>query len=110
MTSTVKHGLMLTIGAALACGADKASDPSAEAPASVECDPTVVEDLPPGYARIDGCPGNEPNAAAWSWIQYCADNPSHERCSGACGDAGVGAGPAEIAEHCRERIDQLGDP
>ena len=76
------------------------TDPIAEVPEEVEssqwvCDPNGVDDFPPGTARIDGCPGDAPEAAAAAWVQYCTTNPSHERCPEWCGDAGACGDAAE---------------
>jgi hypothetical protein len=84
----MKLALVLALGAALACddtGAGDTSVDSTDAPR--DCDPSGIDDLPPGTARIDGCPGDNPDAVAATWASYCVANPGHERCSGPCGDA-----------------------
>jgi len=86
----MKLGWMLSVTAVLACGGgvDRTVDVDSTAHAT-DCDPNGVDDLAPGYARIDGCPGSSPQADAATWVEYCATHPEHERCSGSCGDAGA---------------------
>ena len=95
--TNMKLGLLLVLGAVLACGdSAEGGDAWVETTSPSEsCDPSLVEDLPPGYARIDGCPGSSPKAVAATWAEYCAAHPEHERCSGACGDAGACPGEDE---------------
>jgi hypothetical protein len=93
----MKLALVLAFGAVLGCsGSNRGGDTAVDTGDPQEgCDPKGVDDLPPGYARIDGCPGSSADAIAASWAEYCAANPGHERCSGACPDAGACPGEGD---------------
>lgn len=85
----MKLGFVLVIGSVWACSAGRYDETLVEATSAAEgCDPNAMEELPPGYARIDGCPGSSPAAVAAVWAEYCAVDPEHARCSASCGDAG----------------------